>query len=150
MSRRCSECSRCQGAVNFAYNDLGSLRGQLVRHGADWDVAGLVAKVEDAKIELASARVALEMHQAECELAQEREPRPIHVVAPYVPPKAKTKARSPKRGTIDREAVDAVLKSGPAPRGNNRLPVTGRCHSCDRVISGERRYCGPCLAGRSA
>lgn len=31
----------------------------------------------------------------------------------------------------------------------NTLPATGHCHSCDRAISGERRFCGPCLARRS-
>lgn len=24
-------------------------------------------------------------------------------------------------------------------------PATGRCHDCTRKVSGERRYCGPCL-----
>ena len=27
------------------------------------------------------------------------------------------------------------------------LPVTGKCYDCGRKVSGERRYCGPCLAG---
>lgn len=27
----------------------------------------------------------------------------------------------------------------------NHLPVTGRCYDCNRRVSGERRYCGPCL-----
>lgn len=33
-------------------------------------------------------------------------------------------------------------------RGSNHLPSTGRCHACKRAITGERRYCGPCLARR--
>lgn len=26
------------------------------------------------------------------------------------------------------------------------LPPKGECYDCGRIISGERRYCGPCLA----
>lgn len=54
---------------------------------------------------------------------------------------------------IDREALAEVL-STPAPeppretRGANHLPATGLCHQCDRPVSGERRFCGPCLAKR--
>lgn len=29
-----------------------------------------------------------------------------------------------------------------------RRVCTGRCHVCDRPITGERRYCGPCMANR--
>lgn len=31
------------------------------------------------------------------------------------------------------------------PRNGTRLSPTGRCHDCDRPVSGERRFCGPCL-----
>lgn len=27
---------------------------------------------------------------------------------------------------------------------------TGRCHTCDRPVSGERHYCGPCLSKRGS
>lgn len=29
-----------------------------------------------------------------------------------------------------------------------RLPPTGRCHGCDRPVTGERRLCGSCAARR--
>lgn len=31
-------------------------------------------------------------------------------------------------------------------RGTNTLPATGACHDCGRAVSGERRFCGPCVA----
>lgn len=36
----------------------------------------------------------------------------------------------------------------PTPHGERFLPATGRCHECDKPITGERRYCGRCLARR--
>lgn len=32
--------------------------------------------------------------------------------------------------------------------GSNRLPATGECHECERPVSGERRFCGPCMSKR--
>ena len=32
--------------------------------------------------------------------------------------------------------------------GSNVLPATGACHGCERPVSGERRFCGPCMARR--
>lgn len=29
---------------------------------------------------------------------------------------------------------------------NNRRPVTGKCYDCGQAVTGERRFCGPCLA----
>ena len=65
---------------------------------------------------------------------------------------AETPAKVPKpRREIDPELLAKALAVDPAldeRRGSNALPATGRCHTCDRAISGERRYCGRCLAGR--
>lgn len=52
----------------------------------------------------------------------------------------------PRAPKIDPELVaeafaDADLRTAEA----NRLPVTGRCHDCDRPIAIDRRFCGPCL-----
>lgn len=57
---------------------------------------------------------------------------------------------------IDQDALAAAKAeldaqaAQPRPiKTGNDLPATGHCHTCDRPISGERRYCGPCLARRS-
>lgn len=52
---------------------------------------------------------------------------------------------------IDREAMSRVLAEPPSlieHRGPQGLEATGRCHTCERPVSGERRYCGRCLANR--
>lgn len=83
---------------------------------------------------------------------------------------AKTPAkRGRKSAPIDWDAVADVLakpvpmpppSTAPAPAkvtptsrpcddGDGRLlPVDGVCHECGRAVSGERRFCGPCLARR--
>lgn len=42
------------------------------------------------------------------------------------------------------------VKGATPPRGSRRTLVTGYCHGvdCDRPVSGERLFCGPCLASR--
>ena len=63
--------------------------------------------------------------------------------------------RGPKPYPIDPDAVAEALAdldaraSAPKPiptGGGSTLPAIGRCHDCNRTVSGERRYCGPCLA----
>lgn len=44
---------------------------------------------------------------------------------------------------VDWAEVEAIRATG---RHRGQLPVTGHCHDCGRPVSGERRYCGPCLA----
>lgn len=41
------------------------------------------------------------------------------------------------------ELPPVVMRPSPRSRA-----VTGHCHACDRPVSGERRFCGPCLASR--
>lgn len=50
-----------------------------------------------------------------------------------------------------RAQVEADLRAqveGAKPATPNRVKATGRCHTCDKAVSGERRYCGKCLAKR--
>lgn len=56
------------------------------------------------------------------------------------PPAPRQESQQPRRrGKPYRQA-------GP---GDGRIrQVTGYCHECGRPVSGERRYCGPCLATR--
>lgn len=71
---------------------------------------------------------------------------------------AKKAAPKPKKTVvIDREALAetnvilAELAAHPervTGIGTNTLPATGHCHKCDKAISGERRFCGRCMAGR--
>lgn len=42
----------------------------------------------------------------------------------------------------DQDLLAALREPG---RGNH-LPAVGACYDCGREVSGERRYCGPCLA----
>ena len=72
----------------------------------------------------------------------------------------RAKARPPKqpKTVIDRDALALVKAGFEAERvaaeverrrkvsDGRTLPVTGRCHDCDRPVSGERRFCGRCLA----
>lgn len=62
----------------------------------------------------------------------------LDVVAPPVvlPPVSTPPARKPST-------------SPSRSRKNERKVVTGHCHTCDRRVSGERLYCGPCLAKRT-
>lgn len=81
-----------------------------------------------------------------------RRGRKVFDERPAKPPRAKRTA------TIDEEALAqakrelAAIADHPEVlgRGSNVLPATGLCHTCERPISGERRFCGPCLARRSA
>jgi hypothetical protein len=64
-------------------------------------------------------------------------------------------AKPPKVVEIDADALaaakadlDAKAAEPSRLKTGNDLPATGRCHTCDRAVSGERRYCGPCLARR--
>lgn len=46
---------------------------------------------------------------------------------------------------VDLDLLEALRS--PAPdRAGTRLPPTGSCYDCGRAVSGERRFCGPCLA----
>lgn len=74
--------------------------------------------------------------------------------------KAAPKPPKPPRKVIDQDALTAanealaqlavaVIEKRPIAGGNNTLPATGRCHECDRAISGERRFCGRCMSKRN-
>lgn len=60
----------------------------------------------------------------------------------------RTRRREPPRPTIELDVE--LLAELRTPREGSRLPATGRCHTCDRAVSGERRYCGPCAAKRDS
>lgn len=69
------------------------------------------------------------------------------------PMKPPAQRRSTK--VIDDDALDAAKSELDATAADparlttgNTLPATGHCHTCDRAVTGERRYCGPCLARR--
>lgn len=50
---------------------------------------------------------------------------------------------------VPAEVLSAARIVIPKGRPEQRRPSpTGRCHECDRRITGERLYCGPCAAGR--
>lgn len=53
--------------------------------------------------------------------------------------------RAPEGAVLGLAELPPVLLPG---GGTNHLPVTGACHECNRPVSGERRFCGPCLARR--
>lgn len=55
--------------------------------------------------------------------------------------------RGPHLAAIPADAITKAWAHA-LDSGNNRLPATGHCHTCDVPISGERRYCGPCAADR--
>jgi hypothetical protein len=55
-----------------------------------------------------------------------------------------------ERAEQERRAQER-LREDAAPRKRmpgryKRTTVTGRCHVCDRPVTGERRLCGPCFA----
>lgn len=63
-----------------------------------------------------------------------------------------------RRPEIDADALAAALAdldakaSQPRPvvtGGANVLPAVGRCHECDKPVTGERRYCGRCMSRRT-
>lgn len=59
-----------------------------------------------------------------------------------------------ERAEKERQEQERARETAPAtPRqrtrsGYQRTTVTGYCHTCDRPVTGERRYCGPCMAER--
>lgn len=67
----------------------------------------------------------------------------------------KTAPAKPKPPAVPAEIIAAALDPkalatsviNSTSRGT-RLSPTGHCHTCDRPVSGERRYCGPCAAAR--
>lgn len=144
----CLECRNLSGQVGHARGDLGTARGKLIRARED-DAPRFARIVESAKARLRTAEDALAEHQAGCTVPVS--PRKVLDVKRRA--KAAPKPERAPSKVIDREAVAAVLAvdAGPssARRGSNVLEATGHCHTCDRRISGERRFCGPCAARRS-
>lgn len=158
---RCRTCNKLTSEVAWAASDLWTARRKLRAWGAK---AGktLSKVVLEAEDRLHENEVKLAEHQADCPAAHETKHRRILDVRH---PKPKPEPKAP-RSIIDRDALDAALaemdaKSGPMTLLADRRPerkttsgqyvrttVTGRCHECDRPVSGERRFCGPCLARR--
>lgn len=59
------------------------------------------------------------------------------------------------KADLDRAAVQLAVRSGD-PLAGRRVSrkrkgrkATGRCLDCDRRVSGQREFCGPCAARRS-
>lgn len=84
--------------------------------------------------------------------------RKIRGVRPKAQPKPKPERRA-NAAVIDMAALvaakaelDESAARGSVPRyvghGTNTRPATGRCHECERPVSGERRFCGRCMAKR--
>ncbi len=53
-----------------------------------------------------------------------------------------------ERRAMELAEARAAARLRPPTKARERKVVTGRCHTCDRPITGERIYCGPCLATR--
>lgn len=67
--------------------------------------------------------------------------------------KAKPEPKAKRQVLIDTVALAAVLAapvdlSGDHGYGTCTLPATGRCHECDKPISGDRKFCGRCMSRR--
>ncbi|UQS95163.1 nucleic acid-binding protein [Pseudanabaena phage Pam4] len=61
-------------------------------------------------------------------------------------------ARYTRGPVLDPETVAALIASqvaDPVALDGSSRPATGRCYSCDRPVTGERRFCGPCAAERN-
>ena len=83
----------------------------------------------------------------------ERAPEPNPVEVPRYPKPHPVPPREVLEAAMA-EADERLAREHPPPP--RRQPVTvsvlprvaiGLCHDCGRAVTGERRYCGPCLAG---
>lgn len=62
----------------------------------------------------------------------------------YETPKVKVRRKKPGAPSFDLEAANALReKTG---RNGNQLKPNGQCHDCGKTVTGERKFCGPCLA----
>lgn len=76
-------------------------------------------------------------------------------------PKARPRPKREKKAVVvsiaalsaAKAELDEAAAVGQVPkyvgRGTNIRPATGRCHECDKPVSGERRFCGRCMARRT-
>lgn len=53
------------------------------------------------------------------------------------------------RQTVRNLVAQARAEGVQMPPEGLRLPPNGSCYDCGRLVSGERRFCGPCLTGHT-
>lgn len=151
----CKECVKYRREIGVALGDIRkSVRLINARPGTPLAKAAesLIAKAKE-DLRLAEDRYAVHLEEIQDEPDRPRKIRDVRK------PKSKAKKPRPKSRVIDLAAVaaakadlDRAAQEGTVPRlvglGTNTLPATGRCHECDRPVSGERRFCGRCMAKR--
>lgn len=141
----CRQCRSLTTKATWAENDVVRLARRVAAQPENGHLGRLLERAQDHAEE---QQRRLDEHETRCEV--EPAERPIWGVRAKAAPKPK---KAPKVVEIDREAMASVLAVKAEPRvevrGSNTLPATGRCHTCDRQISGERRFCGRCAARRT-
>jgi hypothetical protein len=146
------DCQRC-GEYRWTRAARKKELVQLVRQMADYP-DGQRARTAPKRIAaIKEAMAASEQRHLEHLASVPDEPNVPRKILDVRRPKAKPAPKAKKRILIDASAVAAALaQTAELPetgRGTNVLPATGHCHECDRPISGERRFCGRCMAKRA-
>lgn len=126
----------------------------------------------DARAARSNKREHFERHRTECDadltakpLPKGPAPKPVKLAEPKVdrrrvpkvmPSRAEMQAAqaaafAPKAASVPVVASRVAPHPSAPTTGDARMASpTGQCLNCARVISGERRFCGPCLAERRA
>lgn len=150
MSHSCHRCNEYRSTRAGRNKEIVN----LVRQMADYPDG---AKARNAPERIAAIKASLaesEQRYLDHLASVADEPEKPRRILDVRRPKAKPAPKPKKVVTIDTEALAAVLVAVPelppnTGYGTNTLPATGRCHTCDRAISGERRFCGRCMSKRS-
>jgi hypothetical protein len=149
---RCPECDRLTARVYSLKGDLNYAQRCYRRDAANYKVrpstiARRLKAVQSLRQALREAEVELEGHRVD-------DDHPIHRLPPEQQPGFLyylDKPRVPQVPQVplilDPELV-AEVTTPETREPTLRASPNGRCHECDRPVSGERRLCGRCLSHR--
>ena len=144
----CQVCVAARIEINEQRTDLVRSVRLIARRPGTLLAESAAERIPEIQERIKERRGELAAHAGRPTVPAKPMPRRVY----GAPKLKKTKgARKPKRYVIDTKALAEALAAPAEPlleTGRNPLPVTGHCHTCDRAVSGERRFCGRCMAKR--